>query len=144
MPISPHAWSPDAGPTICTPSARSVSTLRCVAAFCHISTFIAGATSSGQRRARHSVESRSSAQAVRELGHEVGGRRRDEDQLAVARQLDVRHGVVDARVPQVGPHRLSGQRLHRRGVMKRVAASVIATRTSAPAFTSRRASSAAL
>jgi len=43
-----------------TPSARRRSTLRCVAAFCHISTFIAGATMRGQRRARQSAESRSS------------------------------------------------------------------------------------
>src|SRR5207244_2833021 len=60
MPPSRSAWSPAVGPRMPTPSARRRSTLRCVAAFCHISTFIAGATMRGQRRARQSAESRSS------------------------------------------------------------------------------------
>jgi hypothetical protein len=61
MPTSPHAWSPGAGPATRMPSSRSASTFLCVAAFSHISTFIAGAIISGQRRASTSVESRSSA-----------------------------------------------------------------------------------
>ena len=43
------------------PSARSVARLRCVAGLSHISRFMAGATSSGQLRARHVVERMSSA-----------------------------------------------------------------------------------
>jgi ABC-type glutathione transport system ATPase component len=51
-------------------------------------------------------------EAMRQLGHEVGRGRRDQDQLAIARKLDVAHRVVHARVPQIAPHRLAGQRLH--------------------------------
>ncbi len=63
-PVSPQACAPLAGPSIVMPSARSWPTLRCVAGFSHISTFIAGATSSGvveRLRASASVDSRSSA-----------------------------------------------------------------------------------
>src|SRR6059058_2235619 len=53
---------PAAGSRIRTPSWRSCATLRWVGGFSHISTFMAGATSSGTPcgRARHRVESRSS------------------------------------------------------------------------------------
>ena len=61
MPVSPQAWSPGAGPASSTPSLRSCETFLCVAALSHIWRFIAGAIISGQSRARHSVESRSSA-----------------------------------------------------------------------------------
>jgi hypothetical protein len=53
-------------------------------------------------------------QAVRHLGDEVGARRRDHDRFDAARKLDVRHVVLEARVPQVGHHRLAGERLKRR------------------------------
>ncbi len=51
---------------------------------------------------------------LRQLGHEVRGSGRDQDELAVARQLDMPHAVVDARIPQVGPDALPGQRLQGR------------------------------
>jgi hypothetical protein len=49
---------------------------------------------------------------MRHLGHEVGARRRHQDQVAVARMLDVTHVVGHSAVPKVGPDRLPGQRLH--------------------------------
>ena len=63
-PTSPQAWSPLSGPSTVVPSVRSWARLRWVAGCAHISRFMAGATSSGQRfagRARHSRLSRSSA-----------------------------------------------------------------------------------
>src|SRR2546421_9335083 len=48
-------------------SSRSLATLRWVAAFCHISTFIAGAMTSGQRRARHKLDKRRSEEHTSEL-----------------------------------------------------------------------------
>ena len=115
MPISPHAWSPAAGPRICTPSARSVCDVALVAGFSHISTFIAGATSSGQRRARHSVDSRSSARPCASLAMKsaiagattIRSRSRDSSMCPIASGT---RGV-----PQVGPDRLAGQRLQGRG-----------------------------
>ena len=58
-PVSPQAWSPSAGPITSIPRAASNATLACVAAFAHISRFIAGATVIGTSVARHSVVSRS-------------------------------------------------------------------------------------
>ena len=60
-PFSLHASSPVSGPSTITPSATMRATLRCVAALAHIWRFIAGATSKGHSRARHSVDRRSSA-----------------------------------------------------------------------------------
>ena len=93
-PTSPQAWSPLPGPSTATPSAASCATLRCVAALLHICRFIAGATSSGQSRARQSVDEQVVGAAVRELREEIGGRRRDDDDVGAARELDVVHGVV--------------------------------------------------
>ena len=60
-PVSPQACPPAAGPRISTPRERSRSTLARVAAFDHISRFMAGATAIGASVARHRVASRSSA-----------------------------------------------------------------------------------
>ena len=101
-PNSPHAWSPLPGPRTVAPSAASCAKLRCVAGCAHISRFIAGATSSGQRsigRARQSSDSRSDASAVQEPGDEVGAGRRDQHGIGFAREVDVRHVVGLARVP---------------------------------------------
>ena len=60
-PVSPQACSPLPGPSTAILSAFSWVKLRCVAGFSHICLFIAGATSKGQSRAKHKVESKSSA-----------------------------------------------------------------------------------
>ena len=58
---SPQARWPASGPTKRTPRDRSSSRFAWVAGFRHMTLFIAGATSTGQRTARQVVESRSSA-----------------------------------------------------------------------------------
>ncbi len=144
MPTSPHAWSPAAGPAISTPSARSSSTLRCVAAFSHISTFIAGASMSGQRRARHSADSRSSASpcATFAMKSALAGattmrsRSRESSMCAMLSATRLSHRSVHTGCPDSA--------CIVTGVMNRVAASVMATRTSTPARASSRTSSAAL
>ena len=136
------------GPSTVAPSARSCATLRCVAGCAHISRFIAGATSSGQRsigRARHSRLSRSSARPCSELGDEVGAGRRDQHRVGLARQVDVRHVVRLARVPLARVHAAgSTAPAASPAVMNCSAAAVITTCTVAPALTSARVSSAAL
>ena len=59
-PTSPQACAPLAGPSTPTPSARNCAMLRTVAGCSHIWRFMAGATRSGQSRARHRVVNRSS------------------------------------------------------------------------------------
>ncbi|MGF6481566.1 hypothetical protein QFZ91_003729 [Paraburkholderia sp. JPY419] len=53
--------------------------------------------------------------AVRELGEEVGRRRRDHDRIGFARQINVRHVVRHASVPLARVDRPARQRLHRDG-----------------------------
>jgi hypothetical protein len=126
------------------PSALSWATLRCVAGFSHISTFIAGASTSGQRRATHSAASRSSARpcTTRAMKSAVAGatttkpRSRDSSMCPIESATRASHRSVHTGWPD------SACRVA--VPMKRVAASVIATRTSAPALISRRVSSAAL
>jgi hypothetical protein len=143
-PVSPQACSPAAGPANSTPSPRRAAALRCVAGFDHISTFIAGASMSGQRRARHSVLSRSSARPCASLPMKSA--------LAGATTISSR-----SRDSSICPM-LSGTRGSHRseytawpdsackviGAIKRAPASVITTRRSTPALTSSRASSADL
>ncbi len=144
MPTSPQAWSPDAGPAKATPSSCSCRTLRWVAGLSHISTFIAGATISAQRRASTSVDSRSSARPCATLARKsalagattIRSRSRESSMCAM---LSATRGSQRS-VHTVWP--VSACRVT--GVTKRVAASVMATRTSQPALPSRRASSAAL
>jgi hypothetical protein len=89
--------------------------LRWVAAFSHISTFIAGATSSGQRRASTSVESRSSARPCATLAMKSAVAGAITIRSRIARQLDVPHVIGDAGVPQIAPRGLAGERLQGRG-----------------------------
>ncbi len=50
---------------------------------------------------------------VGDLREKIGRRRRDDDRVGAARQVDVAHSVVGAGLPQVGEDRPSGQRLQR-------------------------------
>ena len=144
MPVSPQAWSPAAGPANAMPSSRSARTLRCVAGLSHISTFIAGASISGQRRARASAESRSSARPCASLAMKS----------ADAGAIKIRSRSRDSSMcPMLSGTRGSHRSVHTAwpesacivtGVTKRVAASVMATRRSTPALTRMRASSAHL
>jgi hypothetical protein len=52
---------------------------------------------------------------VRELRHEVCRSRRNQDELAIARVLDMPHGILDAVIPKIHPYRLPRERLQRRG-----------------------------
>ncbi len=143
-PTSPHACTPESGPSTCTPSPRSCATLRCVAGFCHIWRFIAGTTSSGQSRATQSVESRSSQLPCASLAMKsveagaitIASASRDRSMCAMllairASHCDVYTGRPDSACMVTG-------------VMNWVAASVMTICTVAPAFTSRRVSSAIL
>ena len=130
IPVSPQACDPLSGPRTITPSSRKRPTLRWVAGCSHICRFIAGATISGQSRARHSVESRSSAAPCGELCEEVGARRRDNDEVGRSRrELDVGPMPLPTRrIPEVRCAR--GARRGPASVAvptKRVAASVITT-----------------
>ncbi|CUJ95469.1 Uncharacterised protein [Achromobacter xylosoxidans] len=126
------------------PSARSCATLRWVAGLAHISRFMAGATSSGQARATHSVDSRSSAMPWASL----------------AMKSVLAGAISTASAPRVrsmcamllgtrGSHASTNTGRPDRacmvtGVMKCVAASVITTSTMAPCSVMRRTSSAIL
>ncbi len=144
MPTSPQAWSPGAGPITVMPSARSVATLRCVAGLSHISTFIAGATSSGQLRARHAVERRSSAMPLASFARKsalagattIASAPRESSMCAMLLAKLASHRSVITGLP-VSAWNVAG-------VTKRVAASVIATCTSTLFLMRRRASSATL
>ena len=99
--------------------ARSVARLRCVAGCSHMRTFMAGAIRTGVSVASSTVEARSSASPLRHLGHQVGGRRRDDDQVGVARRAGYgRSRPRRSAVEQVGMRRLSpdkrggGERRH--------------------------------
>ena len=126
------------------PSCRSCATLRWVAGFAHICRFIAGATNSGHSRARQSVVSRSSARPCASLA------RKSADAGATTMASAPRDTAMWP-MPSAAPDCHRSVRTGRPdsawnvvGVTKRVAASVITTSTSTPAFTNRRVSSAAL
>ena len=144
MPVSPQAWSPAPGPTTVAPSAASCAMLRCVAGCSHIWRFIAGATSSGHSRARHSVVSRSSAMpwtsfAMRSA---VAGAIRIG---AAPRVRSICAMLLSTRGSQRSDHTgLPDNAWKVTGVTKRAPPAVSATCTSAPAFPSSRTSSAAL
>jgi hypothetical protein len=53
--------------------------------------------------ARARVSRADRREAMRDLGDEVGGRRRDHDQVAIARKLDVPPCFGNARIPQIAP-----------------------------------------
>ena len=60
-------------------------------------------------------------QAVRQTGEQIRARRRNQDGVRPARQLDVAHGRLVRRVEQLGPHRMAGECLkgHRRDEFER-------------------------
>ena len=128
-----------------TPSARSALDVALRRRVVPHLAFIAGATSSGQSRARHSVDSRSSARPCASLAMKSALAGATTIELAVARELDVRHVVGDAAVPQVGEDRLARQRLQRhRGDEPAAGFGHRRPARRTPALTSRRHSSAAL
>ena len=153
-PISPQAWAPASTPSTCAPSAAIWRRLRCVAGCAHISRFIAGATISGTGRASAAPLASGRARQVRlsRSSARPWARRAMKSALAGA--------TSTASAPRV--RLLCGMPLGSRAsqvssatgwpesacivsaVMKCSAPAVIATRTSAPALTSRRASSALL
>jgi len=143
-PVSPQAWSPQAGPMTLTPSLRKTAMLRRVAGFSHIWRFMAGATSSGQSRARTSVVSRSSARPPASLARksaEAGATSsasasRDRSMCAMLLATRGSHWSVNTSFPE------SAWKVT--GVTKCVAASLITTCTEAPSLISSRTSSAAL
>ena len=63
-----------------------------------------------QRRRREIV-----GEAERHVGDEVGGRRRDDQEVGLARELDVAHARLFRRGEQVGADRLAAERLGRKG-----------------------------
>ena len=67
------------------------------------------------RRGRRETQRRQQivGEAVRESRDELGGRRRDDDLVGPARQLDVTHRGFGRLVPQIGAHRLAGDGLER-------------------------------
>ena len=71
-----------------------MATLATVAGCSHISVCIAGANTTGQRAVSSVLVSRSSAMPVRGLGEQVGGGRRDHDQVGVLAEAHVRHLVA--------------------------------------------------
>ncbi len=54
-------------------------------------------------------------EAERHAREEVGGRRRDDEEVGLARELDVAHARLFRRGEQVGAHRLAAERLGRKG-----------------------------
>ncbi len=120
------------------PSARSCATLRCVAALLHICRFIAGATSSGQSRARHSVDSRSSAMPCASLAMKsavagattIASASRESSMCPMALAAPESHRSVSTGLPESAWKVI--------GAMNCVAASVITTSTAMPSLTSSR------
>ena len=135
-PTSPHACAPESGPSTDTPSARSCAALRWPG-------FATSGGSSRERRAAGNRARRTASTADRprtraRASREIRRRGRDHDRIGFARQVDVRHVVVDARVPLARVTGRPDSACIVTGVMNWVAASVIATCTVAPAFTSSR------
>ncbi len=143
-PFSLHASSPVSGPRIATPSCASCAMLRWVALFAHICRFIAGATSSGHSRARHSVDRRSSARPCASLARKsaeagatmIASAPRETAMWPIALAAPDSHRSVNTGRPESAWNVTA--------VTKCVAASVMTTSTTMPALTSRRVSSAAL
>ncbi len=143
-PVSPQAWSPTPGVSTTTPSATRRATLRWLAALPHIWRFIAGATKSGQSRARVSVDSRSSAWPLAILA------RKSADAGATTMAFAPRERSM-CPIPLAAP---DAQRSVSTGfpesacsvigVMNRAAPGVMTTFTTTFALTKRRVSSAAL
>ena len=82
--------------------AEAAPRLRCVAGCSHMRGFIAGAISTGLSVASSTARGEIVGMAVRHLGHQVGGRGRDDDEIGVARQPDVADVELGRGVEQVG------------------------------------------
>ena len=108
------AISPALGPIMWTPSRRSCSTLRRVAALFHIRGFIAGASRIGRSGRQQDCAGEIVGVAVRHLRHQVGGRRRHHDQIAFAREADVTGVEFALGVEQIGVDALMRQRAGRK------------------------------
>ena len=79
--------------------------LRCVALFAHMRGFIAGASRIALVGREQHGGGEIVGMAVRHLGHEVGGRGRDHDQIVVAREADVPDVELAVLIEQVGEGR---------------------------------------
>ena len=144
-PIQPQASSPRSGPTVVTrafPSNRV--RFACVTGFVHMFTFMAGASKTGARVASTTAASRSSAipAAIRAMKSAVAG-------ATTSRSASSASLMWPISASDAGSNRSSATGAPDRvcsvsGAMNRVAASVITTRTVAPALTNSRQSSAAL
>ena len=114
-PASPlSAISPLFGPTNRMPSFSSVLRLRRVAGCDHIFGFIAGAISTCLSVASSTVEARSLAWPPASLRHQVGGGRRDDDDVGLARQADMADIVLVLAVEKLGEDVVGGQRADRK------------------------------
>ncbi len=96
-----------------SPNPRSVSTLRCVAGWVHMPASMAGATTTGARLAQRDGGDRIADVAGRQLGEQVGGRRRDHDRVRRLGQLDVGDLRVGVQGHHVADHRAMGERPRR-------------------------------
>ena len=114
-PVSPQACSPLAGPSSVTIGAQ----LRRVALRRRVRPHLAVHRRRHEQRAgrdRPRQAGRGSTgrrPAVHQPGHHVGARRRDDDRVGAAGQVDVRHVVGLARIPLAREHAAAGQGLHR-------------------------------
>ena len=107
------AISPRFGPTKRTPSFASVARLRRVAGCDHIFGFMAGAISTGRSVASSTADGEVVGKAVGEPGHQVGGGRRDDDEVGLAGQADMADILLVLAVEQVGEDVVGGQRADR-------------------------------
>ena len=108
-PLSAPVSRPDAGSSTTAPRRRSVATLSTVAGCCHISVCIAGANSTGHRAVSSVAVSRSSARPCDGPGQQVGGGRRDDDQVGLL--ADAGRAAPRDVLEHAGVDRLAGQRL---------------------------------
>ena len=75
--------------------------------------FIAGATSTGAVGGEQHGRGEIVGEAVRHPGKEIGGRRRDHDQVGLAREPDVTDIVLVLAVEELGEHLPAGDRADR-------------------------------
>ncbi len=147
-PTQPHASGPRSGPTVVKRPAPSVTSRRArfdwVIGFCHMLTFIAGASSTGARDASTTAARRSLAMpaARRAIASAVAGATTIRSASSARRMCPICDSSVRSKSSR--PTGWPDNVCMVRGVMNCVAASVRITRTSAPALMKRRQSSAAL
>ena len=114
-PASPlDASRPLPGSSTTAPRPRSVATFACVAGCSHMWLFIAGATSSGQRRGERGARQQVVGEAGGELGDGVRRGRRDDEDVRVADELEVAERVVVGRADRRGRRRARGRARTRR------------------------------